>query len=359
MVFLTRMVWLLILGTAAAQASTALRPPPGFSQPPHTAALPTTFTCPKAPAPFTGPLDFRSKYEGSDSARSTLNPEADRAFREQTKAITDLERLVVQQVTRYQRDGDARRVACVADILSRWAQADALGGDAVNHTGKSMRKWALASLSSAWLQLQYAPTQPLRAVPQQAKETEAWLGHLADLTVKDWADLPLKKVNNHSYWAAWALMSSAVVTQRRDLFDHAIAIYRTAMSQVDGEGFLDNELRRRQRALSYHNYAIQPLMAIALFARANGVPASKNDDGLHRLGERIIQSLDNPQAFTARTGEEQDMAFVDKPTNLAWLEGWCTLYTCDSTLQQRIAALRPLQNTRLGGDTTRLYATGP
>lgn len=341
-----------------AHAATPLRPPAGFSLPPQAAAtLKTKFTCPDAPAPFTGPLDFHSKYEGSDSARATLNPEADRAFREGTRQITELEKQVVQETTRYQRDGDVRHVACVADVLNTWAQADALTAEAVNHTGKSMRKWALASLSSAWLQLQYAPTQPLKAMPQQARATELWLGRLADLTVKDWADLPLKKVNNHSYWAAWALISSAVVTQRQDLFDHAMAIYRTAMSQVDGEGFLENELRRKQRAFSYHNYVIQPLVAIALFARANGVDVTRRkDDGLYRLGRQIIQSLDNPQAFTDRAGEQQDIDFISKPGNLAWLEGWCSLYTCDNALHQRIERLRPLQYTRLGGDVTRLFA---
>lgn len=352
---------LLILTTLAAHATTPLRPPAGFSQPPQVAASPKTkFTCPDAPAPFTGELDFRSKYEGSDSARATLNPESDRAFREATRQITQLEKQVVQETTRYQQDGDMRHVNCVITTLSDWAQADALTGKAVNHTGKSMRKWALASLSSAWLQLQYAPTRPLASAPQKTKQIENWIGQIADLTAQEWADLPLEKVNNHSYWAAWALMSSAVVTQRQDLFDEAMAIYRTATSQVDNEGFLPNELRRKQRAFSYHNYAIQPLVAIALFARANDVDVTRRkDDGLHRLGTRIIDSLNNPQAYADRAGEQQDTDFIDKAGNLAWLEGWCSLYTCDSALHQRIERLRPLKYTRLGGNVTRLYANKP
>lgn len=361
MVFLKRILLLLGLTTVTAHATTSLHPPAGFSQPPQVAAtLKTTFTCPATPAPFTGPLDFRSKYEGSDSARATFNPEADRAFREGTKQITQLEKQVVQETTRYQQDGDIRHVACVTGMLNAWADADALTGKAVNHTGKSMRKWALASISSAWLQLQYAPTQPLASEPQRAKAIEQWIGKVADLTQQEWADLPLERVNNHSYWAAWALMSSAVVTQRQDLFDQSLAIYRTAMSQVDNEGFLRNELRRKQRAFSYHSYAIQPLVAIALFARVNGVDITrKKDDGLHRLGTRIIGSLNNPLAFAERAGETQDIDFINKPGNLAWLEGWCSLYTCDSALHQRLERLRPLHYTRLGGNVTRLYADKP
>jgi hypothetical protein len=63
---------------------------------PATTATPCCFPfyLPFLSAPFTGALDFTSKYEGSDSARATLNPQADRAFHEQTKAITELEKVV-------------------------------------------------------------------------------------------------------------------------------------------------------------------------------------------------------------------------------------------------------------------------
>ena len=40
------------------------------------------------PTPYTGPLQFRSKYEGSDKARATLNVQSEKAFRDTTKDIT-------------------------------------------------------------------------------------------------------------------------------------------------------------------------------------------------------------------------------------------------------------------------------
>ncbi|AHJ73924.1 mannuronate-specific alginate lyase [Kosakonia sacchari] len=354
MVFL-RAVLIFIL-SAAAHGAEHFSPPAGFMQPPehHTAKA---VNCPTAPAPFTGVLDFQSKYEGSDSARATLNPEADATFRQQTKAITDMERFVSRQVTAWAQSGNPSNVACVVNALAGWASAGALTGDAKNHTGRSMRKWALATFSSAWLQLQYSPQHPLRAYPAEQANIERWLSTLGDLTVSEWHDLPLNKVNNHSYWAAWAIMATAVVTQRRDLFTDALDIYRTAMQQIDQQGFLPNELRRRQRAFSYHNYAIQPLVMIALFARANGVdPKAENHDALQRLGEQVIGGLTDAQPFAQKTGVTQDVSFLQHPTNLAWLEGWCQLYRCDDALRQHIAPLRPLQNTRLGGDLSHLMA---
>jgi poly(beta-D-mannuronate) lyase len=241
----------------------------------------------------------------------------------------------------------------VVTALNQWASAGALTGAAANHTGKSMRKWALATFSSSWLQLHFSPLHPLAQYPQQQQNISRWLSNVANLTAQEWKNLPLEKINNHSYWAGWALMATAVATGRQDLFDASLGIYRTAMQQVDDDGFLPNELRRRQRAFSYHNYALQPLVMIALFAQANGVDMrEENRRALQRLGMRVINGLDDASAFTQRTGVTQDLTFLQHPTNLAWLEAWCALYACNNAVNQRLASLRPLQNTRLGGDLT-------
>ena len=91
----------------------------------NTMLLPVLPALPFRP-PFTGALDFTSKYEGSDSARATLNPQADQAFHEQTKAITELEKVVSQVVTGFARDGNPARADCVVNGLDAWARAGAL-----------------------------------------------------------------------------------------------------------------------------------------------------------------------------------------------------------------------------------------
>ncbi len=44
------------------------------------------------PTPYTGPLQFRSRLEGSDKARSTLNVQSEKAFRDSTADITKLKK---------------------------------------------------------------------------------------------------------------------------------------------------------------------------------------------------------------------------------------------------------------------------
>ena len=127
------------------------------------------FKCEAIPRPYTGKLQFRSKYEGSDKARATLNKASEQAFRDSTASITTLERGVSKQVMQYMRDGRPQQLDCTLEWLSSWASANALMSTDYNHTGKSMRKWALGSLSSAWLHLKFSNSQPLAAHQQQAE----------------------------------------------------------------------------------------------------------------------------------------------------------------------------------------------
>lgn len=348
---------LLALALFAGAAQAELVPPQGYYA--GIEQMKTTdgkFRCEQAPKPYTGALQFRSKYEGSDKARSTLNLRSEKAFRDSTKDITTLERGVSKMVGQYMRDGRPAQLDCALGWLSQWAQADALLSTDYNHTGKSMRKWALGSMSGSWLRLKFSNSQPLAAHKAEAEAIEKWFARLAEQTVRDWSDLPLEKINNHSYWAAWSVMATAVATDRRDLFDWAVKEYRVGANQIDEQGFLPNELKRRQRALAYHNYALPPLAMIASFAKVNGVDLrSENNFALQRLGEGVLAGARDPRQFVARTGVKQDMKDLKVDSKYAWLEPWCALYQCVGDTLSRKHGMQPFDSFRLGGNMTRVY----
>jgi poly(beta-D-mannuronate) lyase len=356
-----RHIWILsplLLGPALLAKpvlASNLLPPAGYFAAAHTAtAKPRSCTAP--PKPYTAKLEFRSKYEGSDKARATLNTSAEQAFRDSTADISTLERGVNQQVLRYMQDGDRQQLDCALNWLTTWAKADALLSEEYNHTGKSIRKWALGSLSSAYLRLKFSASQPLAAHAQQAQVIETWFSKLAEHTVHDWSNLPLKKINNHSYWAAWSVMATAVVTDRRDLFDWSVKQFRVAANQVDQDGYLPNELKRNQRALAYHNYSLPPLAMLAAFAQANGVDLrTTNHDALQRLAERVLRGADNPSDFSSKTGKQQDMEELKKPYKYAWLAPYCTLYSCSANTLALQQSMGPFNNFRLGGDVSQLF----
>ncbi|MGV6397513.1 mannuronate-specific alginate lyase [Pseudomonas caspiana] len=349
---------LLSLAMFAGAASAAnLVPPKGYDAPIEKMKTGDhNFSCEAIPKPYTDKLVFRSKYEGSDKARATLNEKSEEAFRSATKDITTLERGVSKLVMQYMRDGRPEQLDCALNMMTTWAKADALESKDFNHTGKSMRKWALGSMSSAYLRLKFSDSKPLANRQGDAQIIEAWFSKLADQVVSDWSNLPLEKINNHSYWAAWSVMATAVATNRQDLFDWAIKEYKVAANQVDPEGFLPNEMKRRQRALSYHNYALPPLAMIASFAQANGVDVRPENNGaLKRLGDRVLAGVKDPSQFAAKNGEKQDMTDLKKDPKFAWLEPYCSLYTCSPQTLEEKHEKQPFKTFRLGGDLTKVF----
>lgn len=339
------------------QAAEALRPPQGYFAPVDKFKTGNSGEgCDAIPTPYTGALQFRSKYEGSDKARSTLNRESEKAFRDATADITAIERGTSKQVMQFMRDGRPEQLDCTLSWLTAWAKADALMSKDFNHTGKSMRKWALGSMASAYIRLKFSNSRPLAAHPQEAQLIEAWFSKMADQVVSDWDNLPLDKTNNHSYWAAWSVMVTSVATNRCDLFDWAVKEFKVGANQVDAQGFLPNELKRQQRALAYHNYALPPLAMIASFAQVNGVDLrQENNAALKRLGERVLTGAKDPEAFERKNGKEQDMTDLKVDSKFAWLEPYCSLYTCTPDVLKRKRQMQPFKTFRLGGDLTRVY----
>ncbi len=343
----------LALGLAS-HAQAALVPPPGFMAPVRTGS---NSDCPPAPTPFTQALDFPSKYEGSGTARDQHNAAADKSYKQKSEQITNFEKGLSKRVERFLRGGHATQLDCAVAWLEAWSEADALLGKAENHTGAAVRKWALGSIASAYLRLKFSSSQPMLAHAATAAMVEAWLGRVADQVVLEWSDAPDKNFNNHEYWAAWAVMASAVALDRRDLFDWSVHNFRRAAAQIDAEGYLPNELARETRALQYHNYSLPPLTMIAAFAKANDLDLThENGDALKRLATRTLGGIDDPQFFQAKTGKKQERDGTEEASKFSWLEPYCRLYACDRTLERRLESYRPIRTYRLGGDITALFA---
>jgi poly(beta-D-mannuronate) lyase len=330
-------------------------PPPGYLAPAGHGG--GGVNCAAPPAPFTAVLDFPSKYEGSGKARDQVNEAAEAEYKEKIRPINEMEKGVNKLVDQYLKGGQEAALQCALMWMTRWAQADALDNDAANHTGKSMRKWALGSIASAYLRLKFCGSHPLAAFPKESQQIEAWLGRIADRVMPEWQQTD-PKLNNHYYWAAWAEMATAVALNRRDLFDWSVSMYRVFEKQLDADGYLPNELARDSRALGYHAYALTPLSMIAAFAKANGVDLPKEGNGaLARLAERVLQGAQNPGTFAAKTGTEQNLEGVAED-KWPWLEPYCWSVGCSGAAAAKLNAIRPANSYRLGGDLTAAFAAG-
>ena len=314
-------------------------------------------SCPKVSPPYTKTLAFPSKYAGSDIERDHLNPKAHADYQAQTANINELEKNVSNLVEDYVHGGRRETLHCVLQWLTVWGEANALEGAAATHTGKAVRKWVLASLAASYLRLKFSVSSPLQGELQKANQIEAWLSDLADIVVSEWEGQPLKKINNHNYWAAWAVMATAVALNRQDFFAWSMKQYDISTEQVDEEGYLPNELKRGTLAFSYHNYSMLPLTMMAAFAKANHVnPTAQGERDFNRLAIRVMTNFDDPRDFEKKTGQKQNISDMQQSSKLAWLEPYCRMFTCEGAVLKRIVSLRPIKSYRLGGNVTLLFS---
>lgn len=338
-------------------ANDALVAPQGF-----TSSIPsnqrTSSGCDSAPRPFTGALNFPSKYEGSGSSRDELNVDAERRYKDATSSISSFEMGIASLTSRSIRHGSDADVDCVLSWLGEWAEHGALLGKAQTHTGKSVRKWALAAISTSYLRLQQSTSAPLKKHGDERNRIEAWLRAIAVKVAAEWpVDAPINKINNHFYWAAWSLVSTGTVLNDRAMFNQGFEIYRIFERQITEDGLLPNEVGRRSRALGYHAYALAPLAMIAAFAVANDeVIDTGPKSPLSRLAKTVFDGFQAPAGFAELVGSKQEVS-ESVATNFSWLEPYCSIAMCDPTMADFLLANRPFKSTRLGGDLTALFGT--
>ncbi len=346
----------LSLSTSCAVANQSLTVPQGFSLP-VSVDKHSHSKCPSVPVPFVGNLSFPSKYEGSGTARDELNTDAEQRYKGATASISQLETGIVSLTSRYMQRGSISDLSCVLSWLDRWATEGALLGEAGTHTGKSVRKWALASISASYLRLQRSASNPLAGHDEQRANIEQWLRVVASRVAVEWPlDTPLNKVNNHYYWAAWSLVATGTALNDRALFDRGLAIYRIFEAQLTADGLLPNELARRSRALNYHAYALAPLAMIGAFAVANGESIKVDSQSpLGRLASTVFDGFESPERFVKLVGTKQDTS-SSVATNFSWLEPYCAMTTCNESMRMFLNAHRPLKSTRMGGDLTALFS---
>jgi poly(beta-D-mannuronate) lyase len=338
----------------AATAEAGLSAPSGFYNPGLQLRVSTkAVTCPQF-AVYRGSLTFPSKYEGSGPARDTVNPESQREFERLTKPMSDLQQQSASLSDRlFKGKGTSQDLQCLLSLWRGWAQEHALEEETPSPVGRAVRKWTLGAIAANYLKVQLNFAAQIPADDRQS--IERWITALATQVQKDYSNRSLKQTNNHDYWAAWGVMASAIVLQRQDLFDWSYGIYQTAMEQVSAEGFLPNELRRKTRAASYHNFALQPLVVLAAFAQANQQqPLVLQQHALDRLVNSVLTSMDNPALIEQAAGARQVQEDLRTGGRLSWMASYVSISHNDSSLTL-IKQLMPLRTSRLGGDQSFIY----
>lgn len=257
--------------------------------------------------PYTGPLMIDSKYDQSDATKSTLTDRSDLEGWDSKKSVEAFSREMVEfsnaYLLRESPSHKAMALICMSESLTNWANANALLTDQVTGTGKAVRKWALAALSSS-----LRKTIILSDGDFTLTDTHrAWLSRVADKVVKDYTprqNPAFRYFNNHDYWAAWALTSTGMIVQNQNYIDWGYHVFDLAMQQVElgaqGRiGWLPNEVGRGQLGAEYTHYAITPLALLANHAAQNNHPLdSEQSRRLQALATFAVIAAMKPDALS-------------------------------------------------------------
>lgn len=344
---------------AAECPTEGLRAPLGYYQIPEAREDAGDYDCEMVP-PHTGDMDFTSKYEGSDSARNELNEAAYQEYLKASENIRGFEKAVIAAADDYQVDGDGPAARdCVLDNLEQWASADALLPENINHVGQAVRKWALAASANAYLRVKLSSSETALE-PERMDRIEDWLSRVVGGVREYYTDREPRKVNNHDYWAAWAVMSASVATGNCDDWSWSHAKFDEAMGQITSDGYLPKELSREDRALEYLNYAMQPLTLLAVFAEVNDTPAyDGNRERFVKLAQNVVDGLEEPDRIAAINGHEQITKGLYTGWGLAWMRPWTETWSGLPGMSSFLEEYGPMKSTRLGGDIEFLYGIEP
>lgn len=315
-----------------------------------------SFRCAEPPS---GPKDLMMDgfYADRGAGSSVVDPVRMERYRQANEALSLFGRGFGKMTDAYLRPGAFRPeiAACALAWLDAWTQAGSLTGN-VSQQGGFVRKWMLAELASNYLKIRLDSGLD----PEMRLRVETWLSYLGGVVKEDYStgmDRGSRR-NNHSYWAAWAVMATGVAVNNRTYFDWSITRFKAGVALIDADGALPLEIARSSKALHYHLFSLGPLVLMAETAAVNGIDLyGTPDDPLARLVIRTLSGLDDPVWFRARAGAEQ--SWVGKLTGekLAWLPVWSSRFSHPLSTRWGKAFDRYLAR-RLGGDLGAVFAAG-
>lgn len=237
--------------------------------------------------------------------------------------------------------------SCALTLLDSWAQSDALMGHISGYQGYYERSWAGTDFAMVILRMPRGLREANRA---QFNAIDPWLERIA-IATRD-AEAINHLHNNLVYWAGLDLIAIGTVTDNASLIDSGLLRVREGIRDIGPDGSLAREVKRGDRALHYHTFALLPLVfAAELVQRRNIDLYRENGGAIGRLANLVIDAVENPASFTKITPVKQDLFPWTFRDELSWVEPYYARFG-DRRLPAIIAPRRPFSEWRLGGDVT-------
>lgn len=250
-------------------------------------------------------------------------------------------------IAQLNKSADAGEWSCTLDLLYGWARADALMGPISGYQGYYERSWAGTDFALVILRM---PDTFKAGHAEKFATIYAWLERIAVAT-RD-ANAINHLHNNLVYWAGLNLVAIGTVTDQAQLIDSGLIRAREGIRDIGPDGALAREVKRGNRALHYHTFALLPLVFTAELVQRRHIDLyQENDHAIARLANLVIEAVRNPASFEKITPIKQDLFPWTFQGELAWMEPYYAR-TRDHRLPALIAPRRPFSEWRLGGNVT-------
>ncbi|MFN3944241.1 MAG: alginate lyase family protein, partial [Allosphingosinicella sp.] len=284
----------------------------------HGRELPPFQSCPNPPEP---PEWFERPSFYTDPAFSVLDPRLHAEAMARVAPLRGFGRGAAELSDAYVRDrrADPARAACALDWLADWAARNALVSGVAKWSNSDRAWFVIVNASVSLMKIDGAPGLD----PEKLALVRGWLRRLTeDLVARTDRNLESTRgtdryPNNHSLWTAAAAVTAGIATGDRPLFARGVVDLRVGLEAVDDKGFLPAEMQRRGRALSYLQWAAQPLAIGLLHAQANGEQLlDVNDRAFARFMAAVARATRDPAIVEQATGEPQEPGAAAPPHHL-------------------------------------------
>jgi poly(beta-D-mannuronate) lyase len=255
------------------------------------------------------------------------------------------------------RDGDGKSAARAVAYLRHWAEGGHMltepkGSPQEKNQSRYEMKWSLQGIATAYaLVIKPYVSDEDRAV------IEPWLKAAAKKVAAYNIERPGDgKLNNHYYWGGASVMAVAVATGDEELMGKAEKTYKAGIDEIQDDGTLPREMKRKQQSLHYHNYALTPLVFMAELSKIAGKNwYAYRPDRLNLLQNFTLRALDDSSFAEKAFGVKQDDRLM---TACSDDHGWMYFYPDRKRVEKYLPKSGRCSSRVLGGDIAMLRDKG-
>lgn len=286
----------------------------------------------------------------SDSKSSIIDPEKWKAYVASSGPYKNLGQQIVDAADAYRSTGSREAARCAVENMESAARDGVFTGRMSSNQAYYVQGWVIGAIATAYLKVRGSGL----ILPEQEHEIVPWIVSVVHQTMDYYDARRLNRSgdaeNNHLYWAGVEISAAGIVANDPKLFEWGIDTYHAGVAQIEPDGSLPMEMKRGQRALHYHLFAVAPLVYLAEFGEDNGLNLyAERDYAIKKLAELSTHGLIDNSFFTREAGIVQD-APNGPPT--AEEISWAKIYVArfpDPAISRLVAQAPSLSYMYLGG----------